>query len=91
MILGSIEDGRDFSALGFLKSKVRTKLEKNLENCLRLYTCRYEVNNFPYERELKLWRKKCQRRCFNNEITNSSSGIGSIDVEVEDQTRKGTD
>jgi hypothetical protein len=79
-----------FSALGFLKSKVRNKLDKNLENCMGLYTFRYEVNKISYERALELWRKKCQRRglgnIFNIEITNSSSGtsIGSIDVEDED-------
>ena len=34
MILGSMEDERVFSALGFLKSKVRNKLDKKLENYL---------------------------------------------------------
>ena len=90
MILGSMEDERVFSALGFLKSKVRNKLDKNLENCLRLYTSTYEINTFPYERALQLWKKKCQRRGLgnvsSNDINNSGSGagIGSIDVEDED-------
>lgn len=85
-----MEYERVFSALGFLKSKVRNKLYKNLENCLRLYISKYEVNTFSYERALKLWMKKCQRRGLgndlNNEITNSSSStiIGSIDVEAKD-------
>ena len=47
MILGLVEDERFFSALGFLKSKVRKKLDKNLESCLRVYTSRYDVNTFP--------------------------------------------
>ena len=92
MILESMEDDNVFSAMGFLKSKVRNKLEKNLENCLRLYTSTYEINTFPYERALKLWKKKCQRRGLgnvsSNDISNSGSGVGtgtsSIDVEVED-------
>lgn len=94
MILGSVEDERVFSALGFLKSNIRNKLDKNLENCLRLYTSKYEINTFPYERALKLWMKKCQRRGLgnisNNEISDSGSGAGTgsvngiIDVEVED-------
>ena len=94
MILGCVEDEMVFSALGFLKSKVRNKLDKNLEIFLRLYTYRYEINNFPYERPLQLWMKKCQRRGLgnvsNNDINNSGSGVGvgtgtsRIDVKVED-------
>ena len=86
----SMEDERVFSALGFLKSKVRNKIDKNLENCMRLYTSTYEINTFPYKRALKLWMKKCQRRGLgnisNNDISNSGSvaGTGSIDVEDED-------
>ena len=89
MILGFSKEERVFNASGFLKSKVRNKLDKNLENFLRLYTSRYEVNDFPYKRALQLWRKKCQRgldKFSNNEITNLTSGIdiGSIDVGAND-------
>lgn len=84
--IGYVEDERVFHALGFQKSKVRNKLDKNFENCLRLY-------NFPYERQLKLWRNKCQRRGLgkisNNENNKSSNGIGSIDFEAKDQARGG--
>ena len=34
MILGSVEDERMFSALSFLKSKLRNRLDKNVETCL---------------------------------------------------------
>ena len=88
MILGSVEDERVFSALGFLKSKLRNKLDKNLENCLRLYTSTYEINTFPYERALQLWKKKCQRRGLgnvsSNDISNSGSGAGTSSIDVED-------
>lgn len=60
---------------------------------MRLYTSRFEVNNFPQERVLKFWRKKCKRRSLDNisnKFTNSSSGIGNIYVEVEDQTIRDT-
>jgi hypothetical protein len=83
MILGSVEDERVFSALGFLKSKLRNKLDKNLENCLRLYTSRYEVHTFPYDRALKLWMKKCQRRGLGN-ISNQSGSARDNDVTVID-------
>ena len=55
MILGSVEDDRMFSALSFLKSKLRNKLDKNVDTYLRLYVTNYEVDNFPYERALSLW------------------------------------
>jgi len=37
MILGLVEDERLFSALQFIKSKVRNRIEKNLENYLCIY------------------------------------------------------
>ena len=76
MILGSVEDERVFSTLGFLKSKVRNKLDKNLDNCLRLYNSRYEVESFPYDRAINIWRKKFQRRGISNNLNPSSSGNG---------------
>ncbi len=57
MILGSMEDERVFSTLGFLKSKVRNKLDKNLDTCMRFYNSRYEVESFPYDRAVNIWRK----------------------------------
>ena len=76
MILGSVEDERVFSTLGFLKSKVRNKLDKNLDNCLRLYNSRYEVEIFPYDRAISIWRKWCQRRGIANISNTSGSGSG---------------
>ena len=55
MILGSMEDERMFSALTFLKSNLRTNIDKNVDTCLRLHVTKYEVDNFPYERALALW------------------------------------
>ena len=52
-------------------------LDKNVDTCLRLYVTKYEVDNFPYERELALWRSNRERRVENN-ITNSSN---ELDVE----------
>jgi len=65
MILGSVEDERMFSALSFLKSKLRNRLDKNVETCLRLYVTKYDVHNFPYERALTLWRLERERRGTN--------------------------
>ena len=54
MILGLVEDESMFIALSFLKSKLRNKLDKNVDTCLRLYVTKYEIENFPYERALSL-------------------------------------
>ena len=62
MILGPVEDDRMFSALTFLKSKLRNKIDKNVDTCLRLYVTKYEVDNFPYEIPLALWRLDHERR-----------------------------
>ena len=74
MILGSVEDERMFSALSFLKSKLRNKLDKHMDTCLRLYVTKYDINNFPYERALALWRSDCDRRGENN-IRNLSNEL----------------
>ena len=77
MILGSVEDERMFSALSFFKSKLRNKLDKHVDICLRLYVTKYDVDNFPYERALALWRSDYDRRGENN-ITNLSN---ELDIE----------
>lgn len=74
MILGSVEDERMFNALSFLNSKLRNKLDKHVDTCLRLYVTKYGVDNFPYERALVLWRSDCDRRRENN-ITNLSNEL----------------
>ena len=48
IISGSVENERMFSALSFLKSNLRRKIDKNVDTCLRLYVTKYEVDNFPY-------------------------------------------
>ena len=63
-----------FSALSFLKSKLRNKLDKNVDTCLRLYVTKYDVVNFPYERALFLWRSDHERRGETN-ITNLSNEL----------------
>jgi hypothetical protein len=55
MILGSVEDERIFSALSFLKSKMRNKLDKHIDICLLLYVTKDDITSFPYERALALW------------------------------------
>ena len=64
MILGSVEDERVFSALGFLKSNVRNKLDKNLETCLRLFVTQYNVRDFPYDRSLAIWNSTREDEAF---------------------------
>lgn len=56
MILGLMEDERVFSALELLKSKIRNKLDKNLETCFRLFVTQYNVRDFPYDRALTIWK-----------------------------------
>ena len=66
-----------FSALTSLKSKLRNKIDKNVDTWLRLYETKYEVDNFPYERALALWWSDHEIKGENN-ITNFSN---ELDVE----------
>lgn len=68
MILGLVEDKRVFSALGLLKSKIRNKLDKNLETCLRLFVTQYNVRDFPYDRALAIWNSMRERRGVCNTL-----------------------
>ena len=72
IILGSMEDKRMFSALSFLKSKLRNKLDKNVDTCLRLYVTKYDITNFPFNRAIALWRSECERRgeCTITNVSN---------------------
>ena len=63
-----------FRALSFLKSKLRNKLDKHMDTYLRLYVKKYDLNNFPFDKVLALWRLDCDRRGENN-ITNFSNEI----------------
>ena len=66
-----------FCVLTFFKSKLRNKLDKNVDKFLRLYVTKYEFDNFPYERASALCRSYCERRGEKN-ITNFSN---ELDVE----------
>ena len=47
-----------------------------MDNCLRLYNSRYEVESFPYDKVVIIWRKRCQRRGISNISNTSGSGSG---------------
>ena len=46
-----------------------------MDTCLRLYVTKYNINNFPYQRALALWRSDCDRRGEKN-IKNLSNELG---------------
>ena len=81
-----------FSALSFLKSKLRNKLDKNVDTCLRLYVTKYEVDNFTYERALDLWWSD-HERMGENTITNFSNEPDMehnvLDDHNDDSSREG--
>lgn len=62
MILGSIKDEQVFSDLAYIKSKVRNILDKNLKTCLRIYTSKYALDNFLYDRVVSTWDSIANRR-----------------------------
>ena len=86
MILGLVEDERVFSALGFLKSNVRNKLDKNLEACLRLFVTQYNFRNFPYDRSLAIWNSMCERWGLCNTSKDGGS-TSTTDSNINDEFR----
>ena len=56
----------DLSSLSFIKSKLRNKLDKNLDTCIRLYIFSYALDYFMIERVVHIWFFATQRRGANN-------------------------
>jgi hypothetical protein len=62
-VIGSVEDERMFSTLGWLKSKVRNRLNAHLDCTLRLYSQPWwGVSTFPYKAAVDHWEKVTTRR-----------------------------
>lgn len=66
MILDYVEYERVFSALSFIKFKLRNKLEKKLGICIRLYVSSYALDYFPIERAVDIWFSIAKRRGVDN-------------------------
>jgi hypothetical protein len=55
-VLGSVEDERTFSSVGFLKSKVRNNLEEHIQVVVGMYSQRiFTLESFPYEKVFDEW------------------------------------
>lgn len=64
-VLGSVEDERTFSALNFLKDKLRNRLDQHLGvvvgmHCQSVYT----LKNFPYDDCFKQWVLATERQRY---------------------------
>jgi hypothetical protein len=68
---------RFFSSLGFLKSKLRNKPNKNFETCLRVRGTTYNVKKIPFERALIICSSICERIGLCKTSNTSSGGIGN--------------
>jgi hypothetical protein len=56
LVLGSVEDERTFSTLGFVKSKVRNKLIDHLALCVQMYTQKFwNLQTFPFNEAIGEW------------------------------------
>lgn len=55
-VLGSVEDERLFSSVGFLKSKLRNNLEEHIQVVVGMFSQRiYTLENFPYQKVFDEW------------------------------------
>jgi hypothetical protein len=56
--LGSVEDKRTFSTLGFMKSKVRNRLGGHLDTCVKMFSQPFfNQDTFPYSESISQWRE----------------------------------
>ena len=68
MVPGSVEDERRFSAMNFIQSKVRNRLDEHLGLCVRMFTQDlFDLRSFPFKSALKNWKKASPkgRYCLN--------------------------
>jgi hypothetical protein len=62
-VLGSVEDERTFSSLKFIKSKLRSRLEGNLDTVVHVLSHGYyDLESFPYTDAYKHWRAAKERQ-----------------------------
>jgi len=55
-VIGSVEDKRCFSSVGFLKSKLRNNLDEHIQVVLGMHFQRvYTLENFPYQVVFDEW------------------------------------
>ena len=68
IVLGSVEDERAFSTVGFVKGKLRNKLGDHLPLCVQMFTQKfYTLKNFPYTEVVQIWKDNKHRYCMNME------------------------
>ena len=68
IVLGSIENERAFSTVGFVKGKLRNKLGDHLPLCVQMFTQKfYTLKKFPYIEAVQIWKENKHRYCMNLE------------------------
>lgn len=62
-VLGSVEDERTFSTLGFMKSKLRNRLGGHLDTCVKMFSQQFfTLQSFPFNSAINSWRDDRARR-----------------------------
>jgi hypothetical protein len=62
-VLGSVEDERTFSSLKFIKSRLKNRLEGNLDTIVTVFSQGYyNLESFPYADAYSHWRAAKDRQ-----------------------------
>ena len=68
IVLGSVEDERAFSIVGFVKGKLRSKLGDHLPLSVQMFTHKFfSLKNFPYIEVVQIWKDNKHHYCINME------------------------
>jgi hypothetical protein len=55
-VIASVEDGKTFSNLNFIKHWLRNRLTTNLDIVVKLFAQKFwDLENFPYQEEISDW------------------------------------
>jgi hypothetical protein len=69
LVLGSVEDERAFSTVGFVKGKLRNKLVEHLPLCVKMFTQKfYTLRSFPYQEAVDIWKVQKHRYCMQDPV-----------------------
>ena len=63
-------------------------MDNNIVSYVHLYISNYDVNNFPYERALALWKSECSRKGGSNRIDSLKDFDSENELDDEDSIDK---
>jgi hypothetical protein len=69
LVLGSVEDERAFSTMGFIKEKLQNKLVEHLPLFVKMFTQKfYTLRSFSYQEAVDIWKVQKHWYCMQDPV-----------------------